>query len=162
FKVRKRLYNLTDAAFLEGKEKTNHGRTIKTRASTANDIEGITIAERGELGNAFNIKSNNLSRALTVNYNRISLADFSTNQRLTIDTDLNFVSGDNSCTINNWAVVEVKQAKLDRSTAALQTLKNMGIRPNGMSKYCWGTAILKPNDVPVARFLPFLKRFSQI
>lgn len=162
FKVRKRLYNLTDAAFLEVKEKTNHGRTIKTRASTANDIEEISTAERGELGNTFNIKNTNLSRALTVDYNRISLADFSTNQRLTIDTNLNFVSRNNSCTISNWAVVEVKQAKLDRSTAALQTLKNMGIRPNGMSKYCWGTALLKPNDVPVARFLPFLKRFSQI
>jgi hypothetical protein len=79
FKVRKRLYNLTNTAFLEVKEKTNQGRTIKTRASTANNIEGITIAERGELGTAFDIKNTNLSSVLTVNYNRTSLADFSTN-----------------------------------------------------------------------------------
>jgi hypothetical protein len=114
FKVRKRLYNLTNTAFLEVKEKTNQGRTIKTRASTANNIEGITIAERGELGTAFDIKNTNLSSVLTVNYNRISLADFSTNQRLTIDTNLNFISGNNSCTINNWAVVEVKPDLTDR------------------------------------------------
>ncbi|MFT7270951.1 MAG: hypothetical protein ACI9V1_000468 [Spirosomataceae bacterium] len=114
FKVRKRLYNLTNTAFLEVKEKTNQGRTIKTRASTANNIEGITIAERGELGTAFDIKNTNLSSVLTVNYNRISLADFSTNQRLTIDTNLNFISGNNSCTINNWAAVEVKPDLTDR------------------------------------------------
>jgi hypothetical protein len=160
FKVRKRLYSLTGTSFLEVKEKTNHGRTIKTRTAITTDIETVTNEEKSKLATTFNIPNTNISNALTVNYNRISLADFSTDQRLTIDTDLNFISGNNSYAVNNWAVVEVKQVKLDRSSTALRSLKNMGFRPDGISKYCWGTAVLKSGDVPLARFRPFLKRFS--
>lgn len=162
FKVRKRFYNLTDKAFLEVKEKTNRGRTIKTRTPTTTNIEAITYDEKMTLSNSFNLPATDLTNALTVNYSRISLADFSTNQRLTIDTNLHFVTKSSSFTVNNWAIIEVKQAKLDRSSTALQTLKKMGIRPNGMSKYCLGTAVLKPHDVPVAGFRPFLKYFSLI
>lgn len=160
FKVRKRLYNLTDTSFLEVKEKTNHGRTIKNRTAITTDISGIASEEKDKLASTFNVPDTNLSRALTVNYNRISMADFSTGQRLTIDTDLHFISDKNTHVVQKWAVIEVKQSKLDRCSTALQTLKKMGVRPSGMSKYCWGTALLKSNDVPVARFQPFLKRFS--
>lgn len=162
FKVRKRFYDLTETAFLEVKEKTNHGRTIKTRTATTSDIDVISVEERSKLADSFNLPATNLTNALTIDYNRISLANFSTNQRLTIDSNLIFTDKNRSLSIDNWAIIEVKQAKLDRSSTALQTLKKMGVRPNGMSKYCLGTAILKTNDVPVARFRPFLKRFSLI
>ena len=75
-----------------------------------------------------------------------SLVDNHLNQRVTIDSDLDFSDlqkRGGSKSYSGIAVIEIKSER-NKAKNGLQTiLREMGIKPDGFSKYCLGIALTR-------------------
>ena len=143
FKIRKREYVESQLSFLEYKEKTNKGRTIKSRIKLGAIEEGINEKE-----NAFIDERTHEHREyepkLWNSFGRITLVDTKAGERLTIDTDITFQFGDRSAGIPELVIIEVKRDEQSGASEVLRQLKHQLVRPESMSKYCLGVALLYP------------------
>ena len=143
FKVRKREYVESHISFLEYKEKTNKGRTIKSRiklgeiADTMNERENAFIDERTR-------HHLNYEPKLWNSFGRITLVDMKAGERLTIDTDIAFEMSDRVAGIPELVIIEVKRDENSGVSEVLRQLKHQLVRPESMSKYCLGVALLYP------------------
>lgn len=81
YKCRLRRYRETDMTYLEIKQKTNRGRTVKNRVPWQADTEHYPSWANG---------SKVIEPSLYVNYRRLSFWNRKTNERLTVDFDLNY------------------------------------------------------------------------
>jgi hypothetical protein len=143
FKIRKREYVESQLSFLEYKEKTNKGRTIKSRIKLGGIAESIDEKE-----NAFIDERTHEHREyepkLWNSFGRITLVDTRAGERLTIDTDITFQFGDRSAGIPELVIIEVKRDEQSGASEVLRQLKHQLVRPESMSKYCLGVALLYP------------------
>lgn len=143
FKVRKREYVESKLSFLEYKEKTNKGRTIKSRVKldaiqdAMNEKESSFVDERIHMHKEYEPK-------LWNSFGRITLVDMVAGERLTIDTDISFEMGERKARIPELVIIEVKRDEKSGSSQVLQMLKHQLVRPESMSKYCLGVALLYP------------------
>jgi len=143
FKIRKREYVESHISFLEYKEKTNKGRTIKSRiklseiADSLNERENTFIDERTHRHLDYEPK-------LWNSFGRITLADTLAGERLTIDTDIAFEMGNRKAGIPELVIIEVKRDENSGVSEVLRQLKHQLVRPESMSKYCLGVALLYP------------------
>jgi hypothetical protein len=143
FKVRKREYVESHLSFLEYKEKTNKGRTIKSRIKlgeiddSLNERENAFIDERTHHHLEYEPK-------LWNSFARITLVDMNAGERLTIDTDIAFEMADRIAGIPELVIIEVKRDENSGLSEVLRQLKHQLVRPESMSKYCLGVALLYP------------------
>ena len=157
-KVRHRNYTDSNISFLEVKFKNNKGRTIKTRQSVDNDPcialdSGDLFLKQQGISSPEQLKPSQLCT-----YDRISLANNELSERITIDLNLSFtnqigVDRDNNQAfrLSSYAIAELKQNKLNRSSPFFQLMRELGIRPQGFSKYCMGVS-LSNDQVKTNRF----------
>jgi hypothetical protein len=141
-KIRFRSYLQSGIHFLEIKLKTNKGRTIKERI----DVETpniITHKEESFIKQFYNFKKP-LINSLNVFYNRITLVNKKELERVTVDLNLTFKNENQSKSLDNIAIIEIKQDKLINLTQAENVLKSMRIKEGFISKYCLGMALLRP------------------
>lgn len=141
-KIRFRSYLESEIHFLEVKLKTNKGRTIKKRIDVA--TPGIITPNEENFISQFYKSSKPLVNSININYHRITLVNIHIPERVTVDLKLTFVNGAISRTLENIAIVEIKQDNLPVKTKAENVLKNMRIKEGFISKYCLGMALLKP------------------
>lgn len=142
YKVRIRKYVDSDLCFLEIKHKKK-GRTIKSRIR----IEGFEETLSDESIKFINdvIPGNvSLQNVLWNSFHRITLVNKVDTERLTLDIGLNFDKDGNSQNFSNIIIGEVKQERVDRHSPFMEILKNKGIRPLKISKYCTGAKLLYP------------------
>ncbi len=165
FKVRVRRYADADLCFLEVKVKGKRGQTVKHRlphdpeqidalSCEAFDFARTTYSDH--YGKPFEY---NLQRALDLRYKRITLVAKSGDERMTIDTELQFWSGDKSIKLNpNIFIVETK-SQLGRGIADL-SFRKLHERPTSKcSKYCVGMAAL--GEVSKwNRFIPTMRKLD--
>lgn len=143
FKVRKREYVESHLSFLEYKEKTNKGRTIKSRiklgeiGDSLNERENAFIDDRTHCHLTYEPK-------LWNSFGRITLVDMTAGERLTIDTDIAFEMGNRKADIPELVIIEVKRDENSGVSEVLRQLKHQLVRPESMSKYCLGVALLYP------------------
>jgi hypothetical protein len=150
YKVRHRTYVESHTGFLEVKFKNNKGRTIKTRVK---EPEPRTLWE-GE-SQKFLTKSQPFSPEMLVptiwvNYGRYTLVHRTEPERLTIDTNLEFVRDNVTKKLIGLVIAEVKQDKR-KASPFLKMMKKYHIQEGGMSKYCMGIA-LTHNDIKKNNF----------
>lgn len=161
-KVRFRTYaNSNGLTFFEIKFKDNKEKTYKKRKKCTQ----INYQISNEL-NEFLIKHTpytamDLQPALKVQYYRITLVHLQFNERVTIDTQLQFDNFYNSYIFENLVVAEVKRSNFAEHTTFLKVLKKHHIREAGLSKYCTGIALTNPS-IKKNNFLPKLKYFEKI
>jgi hypothetical protein len=141
-KIRFRSYLESGIHFLEVKLKTNKGRTIKKRIDVA--TPGIITPNEENFISQFYKSSKSLINSLNIDYHRITLVNKEAPERVTVDLNLTFVDGAVSRTLENIAIVEIKQDNLPVATKAESVLKSMRIKEGFISKYCLGMALLKP------------------
>jgi hypothetical protein len=141
YKVRHRTYIDSKQGFLEIKHRNNKGRSVKRRVQE-------THATRQFTGNALTFLSSELSfdaallqPAVTINYNRITLVGKRHNERITIDTDIEFRRSNKCVHLENIAVAEIKQSNKTRSVFQ-DTMKSMQLRETPFSKYCSAVAMM--------------------
>lgn len=142
-KIRYREYLDTGISFLEIKRKNNKGRTDKKRIQIPAITTGIRPAEKKFISESIG-HDWALNQALTNSFLRITLVHKTLPERFTIDTRIAFTNGNVEQKLENVVVAELKQAKASRNSESSQVLKQLGIRPHSISKYCMGTILLNP------------------
>lgn len=164
-KVRVRRYVDSDCQFLEVKLKNNKKRTIKKRIPIENyDLDNLQ-EHLAFLRSAKVPMAGQLQPCLHNKYQRIALANEARGERLTIDIKLaNKVADDGEVQVplDNIAIIELKQGRLDRSSPFFSVARDFRLRPSGFSKYCMGmTLALKDRfDWKHNRFKPVLRRLA--
>jgi hypothetical protein len=144
FKIRKREYVESHLAFLEVKEKSNKGRTAKSRIKLPDITESLD-----ERANKFvDSKASNtagLEPKLWNSFTRTTLVDTVAGERVTLDTNIAFRWQGVERRLDGFVIAEVKQDGNNRHSRFIQHMKSRLIRPEGISKYCLGVAMLFPH-----------------
>jgi hypothetical protein len=167
FKVRVRRYADADLCFLEVKVKGKRGMTVKHRLPYdpaqigALSAEAFLFAQTtysGHYGKPFEY---DLKRALDLRYKRITLVAKAGGERMTIDTDLQFWSGNKSIKLDPDIFIVETKSKLGRGIADLSFRKVHERPTKRCSKYCVGMAAL--GEVSKwNRFIPTMRKMNLI
>jgi hypothetical protein len=142
YKIRYRTYLTTNDTFLEIKQKTNKGKTLKSRIK-ANAQNLLQPSDFEYMQTIVALPTSPLNVASENWFNRITLASFVTNERITIDYGLTFKCGASECVLPNIIIVELKRERSLGKTPMQLILKNLKAYQRGFSKYCMGMALLK-------------------
>ena len=140
-KVRYRHYLQSGAMFFEVKRKVRGLRTEKVRIPITDIPERVNGAET-ELLNTFSIEGHTLQPTMDVEYGRATLVRSDGCERVTIDVGLTFSQGDKHLGLPNIVIAEVKTDNHKGGSPVISLMKNMSIRPMGMSKYSVAVAML--------------------
>jgi hypothetical protein len=161
FKVRSRQYVDSQICFLEVKHKTNKDYTIKDRMQTSELVSELDpsnpLLTKTSLGKA------QVDQKLRSEFLRTTLVSNRGRERATIDVRLNFAGNGREADLPGVAVVEVKQARFDRTSPIIAAMRSAGVPPRGISKYCLGVSLLYP-EVKHNSFKPqltFLERLMR-
>lgn len=145
YKIRYRKYVESNIAFLEVKQKSNKGRTIKTRIPLDSPDWNNNDTAKKFLLKRLPFNPEILMPALWVNYNRITLVNKNSTERITIDLNLHFEKDELKKSYPNLVIAEVKQdGKIN--SEFLNIMKKLHIREGSISKYCLGVANLIPKQ----------------
>jgi hypothetical protein len=140
-KIRKRMYVESNLTFLEVKFKSNKGRTEKDRTKLDGLTPDLSIENENYIHETSHFEEH-LEPKLMNLFERITLVDQALPERITIDLNLSFVVNDKTVDIPDLVIIEAKQERQNRHSVFLQALKRRLIRPESMSKYCLGIALL--------------------
>lgn len=161
YKVRFRNYVASDLSFFEIKYKNNKGRTLKTRIKQPNVFEPKLNAEKTAfLEKSTPLLANRLIGNLKVNYDRMTLVNKTSKERLTLDLNLTFLKDEKEKSFSQIVVAEVKQEKLGASPI-IDILKKYNLRAGSISKYCLGV-MSTDNEIKANRFKPKFLHLNKI
>jgi hypothetical protein len=142
YKVRIRNYVESDLFFLEIKNKYK-GRTDKRRIKV-NDFEHtLSDGARNFINSVIETKPD-LEAKLWNRFSRITLVNAAQKERLTLDLDLGFSWEDETFSFSHIVIAELKQENVNRESLFYSLMKQNGILPNSISKYCIGAINLYP------------------
>jgi hypothetical protein len=96
-------------------------------------------------------------------YRRITLVNLELEERLTLDINLQFNWKEEVKKFDDLVIAEIKQEKVNRNSPFFSVMKNMGIRPYRLSKYCIGTIELySQKKIKYNRFKEKLLKLKKI
>lgn len=150
-KIRFRTYVSSQIQFMEVKTKNNHGRTKKKRIEVS-DMDLRDDSKLDFLRTHLRYDAATLHPALRNRFRRITLVNKGKTERLTIDTDLQFINpvSGRQLQMSPLVIIELKRDG-QCSSPVLELLRRLRIFPHGYSKYCMGSALTNP-QLPVNRF----------
>lgn len=137
FKIRHRIYHASAIGYLEIKLKNNKGRTIKTRTKCNDAPQGWTDELQNFLSKNQPYTVQDLAPSVRVDYERITLVNKSSKERVTLDLQLSFITADTEKAFQNLVIAEVKQDRRVDSPF-IRTMKLHHVREGSISKYCMG------------------------
>jgi|TARA_R110000737_G_scaffold345455_1_gene373983 hypothetical protein len=137
FKVRIRNYVESGLYFLEVKHRWK-GRVNKKRIRVS-DFQHVLLDESHEFVNKNVTNLGNINPTMWNEYNRITLVNIERQERLTLDINLKFNWEEKHRDFDSLVIAELKQKRFDRKTPFNEIMRDMGIRPYRLSKYCIGT-----------------------
>lgn len=143
-KIRQRKYVDSDLTFIEIKKKNGKGETDKFRKQIP-DFETTLSEKTKDFIQKVTEKDFDLQPSLWNNFQRITLVNLDSNERVTIDLNLSFSIDNKEKVYSRLVVIELKQAKFDRTSDVVKILKNMQCNPYSISKYCVGATNLYQN-----------------
>ena len=145
FKVRTRHYGDPTSIMLEVKCKGRRGQTVKHRwahpGADAKDLDqhAHRLVARALWEQYEVIPPSELRPLAETTFERITLVDVGSGERVTIDLDLTIFANGRSVRLgSSHAVVETKTPARHGSTT--RALRSLGLRPEPVSKYCVGIA----------------------
>lgn len=140
-KIRMRKYVDSNLTFIEIKKKNGKGETDKFRKEIA-DFEIELSQNTKDFIFKITQKKLDLEPSLWNNFNRITLVNLANQERVTIDVNLSFSIDNQEKLYNKLVVIELKQAKFDRTSEVFKVLKSYSCNPYSISKYCVGAVNL--------------------
>lgn len=143
YKIREREYIESHLSFLEVKEKSNKGRTAKSRIKLNEVLPELSESSKVFIASKAD-HSEVLEPKLWNSFRRITLVNKTANERVTIDTGIAFYFGDQHISLHDLVIVEIKQSGVNRHSPIISYFKQNLIRADGISKYCLGVAMLYP------------------
>lgn len=147
-KIRTRTYVESELSFIEVKNKSNKGRTIKVRreipqsafddfAKNREAADFVTVEGRYPL--------ESLAPSLQTSFLRLTLVNNEKTERITIDTGLTFSNLRTGITVRlpNLMIIELKR---DGTMPSMMEryLSELRIKPEKISKYCIGVSMTNP------------------
>jgi len=158
-KVRIRHYPERVVSFLEVKTRLGESRSIKARRGRAYgddrlDTDDLVFVQA-------RVGRRSLLPQAWSDFRRVTLLGIGPEERVTIDLDLRVRTATRAASLGDLAVVEVKQSRLDRGSAAWDALRRAGWREGWASKYCTGIALTRP-EVNAARLLPDVRALQGV
>jgi hypothetical protein len=141
---------------LEIKRKANTGVTSKKRVSHEFSCHQLSEKDLLFLASHTPCRPEEIVPQIWTNFRRITLVGLERVERLTIDLDLEFAGEQNQSGLTGVSIIEVKQPHFHPRSPAMLALREYGIRPTSMSKYCSGQALLNP-DLRQNKFRPILR-----
>lgn len=143
-KIRQRKYVESNLCFLEIKQKNGKGETNKSRIEIP-DFETNLSDHSMSFITRTTLKKYNLKPSLWNRFNRITLVNINTKERITIDLNLSYKINEIEKAYENLVVVEVKQERFNRNSKIVKTFKSLKEHPYSISKYCIGMVSLYKN-----------------
>lgn len=142
-KVRIRTYETNGLTFLEVKQKSNKGRTSKSRLEKeAGDMNHIQQS-REFLTELISANTGTLKAVINTGFTRITLVNHGNAERITIDYNISWNNLKGDCVEMPFlAIAEIKSEKSTSLSPFFQELKHLGIRSTGFSKYAIGMALV--------------------
>ncbi|MBU3009953.1 polyphosphate polymerase domain-containing protein [Polaribacter vadi] len=156
-KIRQRKYVESDLCFLEIKQKNGKGETNKTRIPVKDFELNLTQDSKKFIANTTH-QEYNLEPSLWNAFNRITLVNIKSKERVTLDLNLNYKIKDVEKSFENLVVIEVKQERFNRKSKIVRALKSIHQHPYSISKYCIGMISLY-NDL---KYNVFKKKLIRI
>lgn len=142
FKIRIRNYVESNLYFLEIKRKFK-GRTDKKRIKVADFELELTPESNSYIRKIIN-SDVQVKPKLWNSFQRITLVNKTEVERLTLDLNLTFEWNNRTRSFEHIVVAELKQENVNRKSLFYTLMKENGVRPNSMSKYCIGGVTLNP------------------
>ncbi len=142
-KIRQRTYLENNETFLEIKSKNNKGQTLKNRIKVDLINDALSESENNFIASQTPYNASSLKPMVNINYKRITLVNTGAGEKITIDTDLGFLNNEQRAELAGTAILEVKQT-MKAKTHIFSVLKEQGIKPVAISKYCMGVNFLYP------------------
>lgn len=162
-KIRFRTYLDSATSFLELKNKNNKDMTDKHRVPAAEQqLENLLPAAIAQSHGSKEVQSQGLVPTVGIYYHRISFQSRKHNERLSIDLALRAerLSSKIQFKLDGLAIVELKQARLNRDSPVSASMRKLGYRPQSFSKYCVACASLFPEKLKSNSFKPILSHIS--
>ena len=113
------------------------------------------------VSNIIGLQPNKLTTKLNIQFSRITLADNSFNERLTIDINLSAKNGSSSKIFDKLVISEIKQKKYNPKSQYIQILRDLRIPEMRFSKYCMGMLHVN-KEIKYNRFKPKLLQINKI
>ncbi|HAM97496.1 MAG TPA: VTC domain-containing protein [Marinilabiliales bacterium] len=162
YKVRKRMYLDTGTCFLEIKFKNNKGKTQKSRILTTNDLFGFNESDLAFLKKDLPVDPVMLQPKISNQFLRITLVKKDMNERCTIDVHLNFIYNGLDTSMENLAIIEVKQEANSAKSPLVEILNQKHIHSMGFSKYCIGRVLTdNDNQLKYNTFKPKIRKIEK-
>jgi hypothetical protein len=155
-KVRLRHYLDRRVSFFELKTKKSDVLTDKHQIASPYLQDTLPVAAFELLGVHFPSLAGPLEPQLWTNFRRLTLIGLGTNERVTIDTDLQVGIPGALEDLAHVAIVEVKQSPFCMRTPAMAALRGARLQPTSASKYCTALALTR-HGLRVNRLLPALR-----
>lgn len=161
YKLRCRSYLDSEVVFVEVKMKNSKDRIVKYRRLVNEHMLTLEGFERSWLPPQFPYEFADVRAVVWNRFRRITLANFDAQERITVDTDIEFGSGLQSVTYEGLCVVELKQAKFSmmRSPFARE-LHRLHLQPRSVSKFCVAATHFYPG-FKSNQFKPLLLHLSR-
>lgn len=159
YKIRHRTYVENNLRFLEVKFKNNKGRTIKSRIPVQHEKALYSEGAQQFIMNNTCYVTDMLKPVIRIDYKRITLVNLHSNERLTIDTELEFITETQHQLYHGLVIAELKQDG-NKPSVFTEVAKHLHLRAGAISKYCMGIATctsLKSNN-----FKPALLQLNRI
>ena len=161
YKIRTRFYKDSHLGFFEIKFKNNKQRTIKSRIEYPYAYGPITERAQSFIKEDSQLSHEKLSSVLQVEYKRITLVCKEKRERVTLDTDLRFISNSGKeYEVTGLVIAELKQAKKTVSQFK-NRMKELHIRQESLSKYCMGMTLLN-SDLKSNNFKRHIRKIKEI
>lgn len=164
YKVRCRNYVELNSPFLEVKLKNNKRHTIKERIPI--DAAGLpALTEHREfLLNRGIERIDELVETQVCDYFRVAFTNWSRDERITLDFDLNYSDSDGQRRVaaGDIAVIELKQAGYGTTSKLHRLFRRHRLRASSFSKYCIGLCLLRNGEIKCNRFKRTLLRMEKI
>ena len=148
--------------YFEIKFKNNRSRTVKERVKIKDGSLNITGKTELFLKSTTPYTHEMLVPKMWVNYSRMTFVNKSSQERLTVDTNLHYIKADtdNHFTVNfpQMVIAEAKRDKVSSVSPFIRLVRQRGVREGAISKYCFGVFSLFPdlksnNFKPRVRFI---------
>jgi hypothetical protein len=160
-KVRSRRYLDSGLSFFEVKSRAGEYRTVKSRLSTEAFVTTLDDTTRAFASEYAGVPGSLLAPRITNRFSRITLASFTSFERVTVDTDISLAVPGRTITFPGLAIVEVKRESHHALSAFASALRERYVRPTAFSKYCVGVASLL-EEPRHNTFKPTLRMVSRI
>lgn len=160
YKVRVRHHLERQVSFLEVKRKQHAGRTSKVRMRRSFGDSALDGDARRFVDEGCGVPAALLGPRLSMTFRRVTLLNKHHEERLTLDSDLAFLSDGRVGCWPRVVIVELKQARYTNDTAAVHGLRALQARETSISKYCLATATLA--TVRANTFKPALRELERL